>query len=48
MSDEKHPMTIADNFLATAQALGLTPRERREAMDQLQAAADRTVGASDE
>ena len=27
-------------MLATAQALGLTPRQRREAMDRMQAASD--------
>ncbi|GEM_PF-5604500 len=33
--------TIADNFLATAQALGLDPRLRREALDKLREANDR-------
>lgn len=38
MSDKP---TIADNFLATAQALSLDPRLRREALDKLREASDR-------
>lgn len=33
--------SIVDHFMATAQALGLTPLERREALDLLGLAAER-------
>lgn len=32
--------TAEEHMLATAQALGLSPRQRREAMDRMQAASD--------
>lgn len=40
--------TIADNFLATAQALGLSPGERRAGMDQLAEAGARMDQAQGE
>ena len=39
---EREP-TIADNFMVTAQALGLSPRQRREGLDQLAAAEVRST-----
>lgn len=34
-------MTAADLFMSTAEALGLTPRQRREGLEELQRAAER-------
>lgn len=39
--------TIADHFMATAQALGLSPRQRREGLDQLAAAEVRSADATE-
>ena len=47
MSD-KPEMTHVDLFLSTADALGLSPRARREGLDVLREAADRLDGNTDQ
>lgn len=41
---DKPEMTHVDLFLSTADALGLSPRARREGLDVLREAADRLDG----
>ncbi len=41
-------VTAADLFMSTAEALGLTPRQRREGLEELQRAAERIERAESE